>query len=67
MPHDPRVHQLVSLLGNHELTVKEMMTLIDYALQHDMSENAEKAYNIILNGNTFESRVKQMIELLDRK
>ena len=29
MPHDPRVHQLVSLLGNHELTVKEMMTLID--------------------------------------
>jgi hypothetical protein len=44
-----------------------MMNLIDYALQHDMSENAEKAYKIILNGNTFESRVKQMIELLDRK
>ena len=29
MPDDPRVHQLVSVLGNHELTVKEMMTLID--------------------------------------
>lgn len=53
----------VGLYENKE----EMMNLIDYALQHDMSENAEKAYNIILNGNTFESRVKQMIELLDRK
>ena len=43
---------------------QELFDLIDYALTHDMSAQAEKAYQIVINEHTFINRVQQMLELL---
>ena len=43
-----------------------MYALIDYALTHDMSENINRAYDVIISGHTFLIRVKQMLELLEK-
>ena len=51
----------VGLYHNQE----EMYSLIDYALTHDMSENAHAAYEIIINNHTFTQRVRQMLKLLE--
>ncbi len=44
---------------------QELYELIDYALNHDMSEHAEKAYQIVIKEHTFVCRVKQILELLN--
>jgi spore maturation protein CgeB len=43
---------------------QELFDLIDYALTHDTSAQAEKAYQIVINEHTFINRVQQMLELL---
>ena len=44
-----------------------MYALIDYALSHDMSKDAERAYKVIIAEHTFLIRVKKMLELLEKK
>ena len=43
---------------------QELYELIDYALMHDMSKQAEKARQIVITNHTFTHRVKQMLKLL---
>ena len=43
---------------------QELFDLIDYALTHDTSAQAEKAYQTVINEHTFINRVQQMLELL---
>lgn len=43
---------------------QELFDLIDYALTHDMSAQAEKAYQIVAKNHTFINRVQQMLDLL---
>ena len=44
-----------------------MYALIDHALTHDMSRDAKRAYDVIISKHTFLIRVKQMLELLEKK
>ena len=44
-----------------------MYALIDYALTHDMSQEIEQAYEVIISKHTFLVRVKQMLEILEKK
>ena len=37
---------------------------MDYALIHDMAEQAEKARQIVIKKHTFTHRVMQMLEIL---
>lgn len=59
---------IASVFPNGEVglyeTEEEMYQLIDYALSHDMSQQAEAAYQIIIAENTFQERVKKMLNLL---
>ena len=43
---------------------EQMYALIDHALSHDMSKDAERAYNVIIAEHTFHIRVKRMLQLL---
>lgn len=52
----------VGLYENSE----QLFNLIDYALTHDMSTQADKAYEIITQNHTFNARVKQIIEWLNQ-
>lgn len=57
-----------SLFPNGEVglyeTEEDLFRRIDYALSHDMSQQAEAAYRIIIADNTFRERIKQMLNLL---
>lgn len=62
---NPYIEQLfpngeIGIYHNEE----ELFELIDYALSHDMSEQAESARQIVLNNHTFDKRIEQMLELL---
>lgn len=43
---------------------QELYELMDYALIHDMAEQAEKARQIVIKKHTFTHRVMQMLEIL---
>ena len=43
---------------------QELFDLIDYALAHDMSKQAERARQIVIREHTFLCRIKQMLEFL---
>lgn len=53
-------HSEVGLYHNEE----ELIALIDYALSNDQSENAKKAYTIVVENHTFLHRVKTMLEII---
>ncbi|MBQ8720805.1 MAG: glycosyltransferase [Paludibacteraceae bacterium] len=59
---------IASLFQNGEVGLydneEELFELIDYALTHDMSQNAKAGYEIVLNNHTFDKRIEQMLELL---
>lgn len=59
---------ITSLFQNGEVGLydneEELFELIDYALTHDMSQNAKAGYEIVLNNHTFDKRIEQMLELL---
>jgi spore maturation protein CgeB len=46
---------------------EELFELIDYALSHDMSEQAESARQIVVNNHTFVNRIQQMLNILYSK
>lgn len=47
-------------------TQEQMYSLIDYALSHDMTQQAEAAHDIIIGHHTFKQRVIQMLDLLEQ-
>jgi len=53
----------VGLYHNEE----ELYQLIDYALSHDMSAQANAAYQIVTTQHTFTHRIQQMLQLLEQK
>lgn len=53
----------VGLYHNEE----ELYTLIDYALTHDMSAQANAAYQIVTTQHTFTHRIHQMLQILNQK
>ena len=58
-----------SVFANGEIGIYEneeqMYALIDHALSHDMSQDAERAYEVIIAEHTFLIRVKKMLKLLE--
>lgn len=46
-------------------TDEELLRLIDYALSHDMTEVAHRAYNIVVCNHTYIRRVEKILSLLD--
>jgi len=61
--HNPYI---ASLFPNGEVGLykneQELLDLIDDALTNDKSEQAQKAYNIVISAHTFEERVKEMLK-----
>jgi spore maturation protein CgeB len=62
---NPYIEQLfpngeIGIYHNEE----ELFELIDYALSHDMSEQAESARQIVVNNHTFVNRIQQMLNIL---
>lgn len=61
---------IASLFANGEVglyrTEEEMLQKVDYALRHDMAEQASAAHAIIMNGHTFEKRVEEMLRIIGR-
>lgn len=55
-------HGEVGLYHNEE----EMFQLIDYALNHDMSAQAQAAYDIVTSQHTFTLRIQQMLQLVNK-
>ncbi len=59
-----------SVFSNGEIGIydneEQMYQLIDYALAHDMSGDAKRAYDVIISKHTFFIRVKQMLEWLNQ-
>lgn len=55
-------HGEVGLYHNEE----EMFQLIDYALNHDMSAQAQAAYQIIVTQHTFTHRIRQMLQIINK-
>ncbi len=47
-------------------TKEEMFTAIDYALSHDMSQQAQEAHRIIIEEHTFIKRIKYMLDFLQK-
>lgn len=65
---NPYIEQLfpngeIGIYHNEE----ELFELIDYALTHDMSEQAERAHQIVVNNHTFVNRIQQMLNILYSK
>ena len=62
--HNPYI---ASLFPNGEIGLykneQELLALIEDALQNDKSEQAQKAYNIVINAHTFEERIKEMLRI----
>ena len=63
---NPYIEQLfpngeVGLYHNEQ----ELYALIDYALTHDMSAQAQAAHDIIVKNHTFTQRIQQMLALLE--
>lgn len=60
---------IASIFPNGEVglysTEEELYTLIDYALSHDMSQQTQAAYNIVMQGHTIEKRIQQILNLLN--
>lgn len=58
-----------SLFGKGEVglyeTDEELIRLIDYALSNDVSDNARRAYDIVVNEHTFVNRIERILELLN--
>ena len=56
------------MFANGEIGIYEneqqLYQLIDYALAHDTSADAKRAYEVIIAKHTFLIRVKRMLELL---
>jgi len=59
---------IASLFPNGEVGLykneQELFNLIEDALHNDKSEQAQNAYNIVVNKHTFEARVKEMLEVI---
>ena len=63
---NPYIEQLfpngeVGLYHNEQ----ELYALIDYALTHDMSAQAQAAHDIIVQHHTFTQRIQKMLALLN--
>lgn len=59
-----------SLFKNGEVglysNMDELFSLIDYALEHDMTNQAHAAQEIIINNHTFVKRAEMILQLLDK-
>jgi spore maturation protein CgeB len=59
---------IASLFPNGEIGLykneQELLDLIEDALKNDKSEQAKKAYNIVIENHTFEARIKEILKVI---